>query len=222
MTGRGGLEGQAAVDLQILPLAVTMMAGPQIVAAVILVTTARPVRVSLAFLLGVAVATTAGVALTRWLCGLLGQVVSPGSPDHRGSAATVVQLVLVGLLALVAVKNVVRRRTVEPPKWLGSLMEAGPRKALTTGFLIILLMPSDIVVMLTVGANLEQHRAGLAAALPFIAATVLIAALPLLVYLLLGDRAQRAMPRLREWLTTHSWVVNVAACLIFIVLILTP
>ncbi|AQW55000.1 GAP family protein [Streptomyces violaceusniger] len=210
------------MDLQILPLAVTMMAGPQIVAAVILVTTARPVRVSLAFLLGVAVATAAGVALARGLCGLLGQVVAPGSPDHRGSAASVVQLVLVGLLALVAVKNVVKRRTVEPPKWLGALMEADARKALTTGFLIILFMPSDIVVMLTVGANLEQHQAGLAAALPFIAATVLIAALPLLVYLLLGDRARRAMPRLREWLATHSWVVNVAACLIFIVLILTP
>ncbi|AEM85338.1 GAP family protein [Streptomyces violaceusniger] len=222
MIGRRGLEGQAVVDLQILPLAVTMMAGPQIVAAVILVTTARPVRVSLAFLLGVAVATAAGVALARGLCGLLGQVVSPGSPADRGSAASVVQLVLVGLLALVAVKNVVKRRTVEPPKWLGALMEAGPRKALTTGLLIILLMPSDIVVMLTVGANLEQHRAGLAAALPFIAATVLIAALPLLGYLLLGDRARRAMPRLREWLATHSWVVNAAACLIFIVLILTP
>ncbi|GAA3368726.1 hypothetical protein GCM10017744_085910 [Streptomyces antimycoticus] len=222
MIGRRGLEGQAAVNLQILPLAVTMMAGPQIVAAVILVTTARPVRVSLAFLLGAAVATAAGVALARGLCGLLGQAVSPGSPAHRGSAASVVQLVLVGLLALAAVKNVVKRRTVEPPKWLGTLMEAGPRKALTTGLLIILLMPSDIVVMLTVGANLEQHQAGLAAALPFIAATVLIAALPLLVYLLLGDRARRAMPRLREWLATHSWVVNVAACLIFIVLILTP
>ncbi|MEU4896911.1 GAP family protein [Streptomyces sp. NPDC044780] len=210
------------MDLRILPLAVTMMAGPQIVAAVILVTTARPVRVCLAFLLGVAAATTAGVALALGLCGLLGQAVPPGSPADPGSAASVVQLVLVGLLALVAVKNVVRRRTVEPPKWLGSLMEAGPRKALTTGFLIILFMPSDIVVMLTVGVNLEQHEAGLAAAVPFIAATVLIAALPLLIYLLLGERARRAMPRLREWLTTHSWVINVAACLIFIVLILTP
>ncbi|MDW6058357.1 GAP family protein [Streptomyces sp. FXJ1.4098] len=53
------------MDLQILPLAVTMMAGPQIVAAVILVTAPRPVRVSLAFLLGVAVATAAGVTITR-------------------------------------------------------------------------------------------------------------------------------------------------------------
>ncbi|MBI0319329.1 GAP family protein [Streptomyces javensis] len=210
------------MDLQVLPLAVTMMAGPQIVAAVVLVTTARPVRVGLAFLLGVVVATAAGVALARGIFALLGQAIAPGDPSDRGVAAVVVQLVLVGLLALVAVKNVVKRRTVEPPKWLGSLMEAGPRKALTTGFLIILLMPSDIAVMLTVGANLEQHDAEWTAALPFVAATVLIAALPLLVYLLLGHRARRAMPRLREWLTTHSWVVNAAACLIFIVLILAP
>ncbi|TMU99023.1 GAP family protein [Streptomyces sp. DASNCL29] len=210
------------MGLQVLPLAVTMMAGPQIVAAVVLVTTARPVRVCLAFLLGVAIATAAGVALARGIFALLGQAIAPGDSSDRGVAAVVVQLVLVGLLALVAVKNVVKRRTVEPPKWLGSLMEAGPRKALTTGFLIILLMPSDIAVMLTVGANLEQHDADWTAALPFIAATLLIAALPLLVYLLLGDRARRAMPRLREWLTTHSWVVDVAACLIFIVIILAP
>ncbi|MFE2182158.1 GAP family protein [Streptomyces sp. NPDC059455] len=210
------------MELQVLPLAVTMMAGPQIVAAVVLVTTARPVRVCLAFLLGVAIATAVGVALARGIFALLGQAIAPGNSSDRGVAAVIVQLVLVGLLALVAVKNVVKRRTVELPKWLGSLMEVGPRKALTTGFLIILLMPSDIAVMLTVGANLEQHDADWTAALPFVAATVLIAALPLLFYLLLGDRARHAMPRLREWLTTHSWVVNVAACLIFIVLILAP
>ncbi|QLH20346.1 GAP family protein [Streptomyces sp. Rer75] len=210
------------MDLQILPLAVTMMAGPQIVAAVILVTTARPVRVSSAFLLGVAVATAVGVAVTRGIFALLGQAVSPGQPSDPGSAATIVQLVLVGLLVLVAMKNLVRRESVEPPKWLGSLMDAGPLRALRTGLLVILLMPSDVMVMLTVGAHLEQRRAGLAEALPFIGATVLIAALPLLLYLVFRRRARRAMPRLREWLNTHSWVVNVAACLLFIVLILTP
>ncbi|QKV91438.1 GAP family protein [Streptomyces sp. NA02950] len=209
------------MDLQILPLAVTMMAGPQIVADVILVTTRRPVRVSLAFLLGVAIATTAGVALTRGIFALLGSAVSPGSPEQRGSAATVLQLVLVGLLVAAAVKNYVKRETVEPPKWLGSLMEAGPGRALVTGLLIILCMPSDIVVMLTVGASLEQYDEGLVEALPFIGLTVLIAALPLLVYLLFGRRAREAMPRLREWLNSYSWVVNIAACLIFIVLILT-
>ncbi|MET7763917.1 GAP family protein [Streptomyces sp. NPDC005393] len=210
------------MDLQILPLAITMMAGPQIVAAVVLVTTARPVRVSLAFLLGVAFATTLGVAIARRIFGLLGSVVAPGSPSDRGAFETVLQLVLVGLLVVVAVKNYVKRETVEPPKWLGSLMRAGPYRAFMTGLLIILAMPSDIVVMLTVGASLRQHGAGLVSAVPFIAATVLIAALPLLVYLLFRKRARRAMPRVREWLTTHSWAVNIAACLIFIVLILSP
>ncbi|MFI1330463.1 GAP family protein [Streptomyces sp. NPDC020845] len=209
------------MDLQILPLAVTMMAGPQIVAAVILVTAPRPVRVSLAFLLGVAVATAAGVTITRGIFALLGQVVAPGSPSDPGSAGTVVQLVLVALLVFAAVKTYVRRETAEPPKWLGSLMEAGAWKAFTVGLLVILVMPSDIVVMLTVGASLEQHGVGVAAALPFIGLTVLIAALPLLVYLLAGERGRRAMPRVREWLTSHSWMVTIATCLLFIVLILT-
>ncbi|MGO4427099.1 GAP family protein, partial [Streptomyces sp. MCAF7] len=126
------------MDLQILPLAVTMMAGPQIVAAVILVTAPRPVRVSLAFLLGVAVATAAGVTITRGIFALLGQLVAPGSPSDRGSAGTVVQLVLVALLVFAAVKAYVRRETAEPPKWLGSLMEAGAWKAFTVGLLVIL------------------------------------------------------------------------------------
>lgn len=210
------------MDLQILPLAITMMAGPQIVSAVILVTAPRPVRVSLAFLLGVAVATAAGVTVTRGIFALLGLVVEPGSPSDRGSAGTVVQIVLVALLVFAAVKAYVQRKTAEPPKWLSSLMEAGPVKAFTVGLLIILVMPSDIVVMLTVGASLEQHGAGVAAALPFIGLTVLIAALPLLVYLFAGARGRRAMPRVREWLTSHSWVVTIASCLLFIVLILTP
>lgn len=210
------------MDLQILPLAITMMAGPQIVSAVILVTAPRPVRVSLAFLLGVAVATAAGVTVTRGIFALLGQVVEPGSPSDRGSAGTVVQIVLVALLVFAAVKAYVQRETAEPPNWLSSLMEAGPGKAFTVGLLIILVMPSDIVVMLTVGASLEQHGAGVAAALPFIGLTVLIAALPLLVYLFAGARGRRAMPRVREWLTSHSWVVTIASCLLFIVLILAP
>ena len=48
----------------------------------------------------------------------------------------------------------------------------------------------------------------------------LIAALPLLVYLLFRSRAQRVMPQVREWMNTHSWLVNIIACGIFIVLIL--
>ncbi|GLU48444.1 GAP family protein [Nocardiopsis ansamitocini] len=208
------------MNLQILPLAITMMMGPQIISAIILVTTGRPVRDSVAFLAGVALAASVGVTITRGIFSLLGHGVSLGDPSQRGSVGTVIQFGLVILLLGAAVKNYVRRETVEPPKWLSALMEAGPGKAFATGFLVILLMPSDIVVLLTVGANLEQNKASVVAALPFIGATVLIAALPLLALLLFHRRAATAMPRVREWANSHSWVINVVTCLIFVLLIL--
>lgn len=208
------------MDVQILTLAITMMAGPQIMCAIVLVTTKRPVRVSLSFLLGVAIATSAGVAITRGIFSLLGGEVSLGRPADSGSVGTIIQYVLIGLLVLGAGRNYVKRATIEPPKWLGMLMDAGPRKALRTGLLVILLMPSDIVVMLTVGANLEQHDVSFGGVLPFIGATVVVAALPLLTLLLFRERAERAMPEVRKWMSTHSWLINIICYLIFIALIL--
>jgi uncharacterized membrane protein YidH (DUF202 family) len=55
---------------------------------------------------------------------------------------------------------------------------------------------------------------------PFVAATILIAALPVLSYLLFRHRAQRAMPKVRDWMNTNSWLVNIIVYVVFIVLIL--
>lgn len=208
------------MSLEILPLAVTMMIGPQIISAVILVTSPRPVANSLAFVAGVVLAAVLGVEIAHGLAALLGEGVSLGDSDDTSSTGTILQLVLVAGLALLALKSYLGRETAEPPKWLGTLTDATPGTALRTGLLVILLMPSDIVVMLTVGVNLEQQDAGLVDALPFLGATALIAASPLLVYLLLGHRAAEAMPRLRKWLLTHSWLVSIAAYAVFIALIL--
>jgi hypothetical protein len=208
------------MELDILPLAVTMMAGPQIMSAVIFVTTDYPVPTSLAFVVGVAVATTVGVILALWVVGLVGDSTSLGDPDSKGSTGNVIQYVLVGLLILGAVKNWRGRETAEPPPWLGKLMSAGWKQALKTGILVILLMPSDILVMLTVGANLEHRTGSVVDAIPFIVATVLVAALPVLGYILFRRRAQRAMPQVRDWMNAKSWLVNIIVCGIFILLIL--
>ncbi|RFU36464.1 GAP family protein [Actinomadura logoneensis] len=208
------------MSLQVLPLAITMMAGPQIMSAIILTTTSRAVRVSLAFLLGVLIAVVVGVTITRSLFALLGSNVSLGKDSDNSSVGKIIQYVLVALLVLLILRDYRTRATSEPPKWLEALMEADPRRAFKTGFIMILVMPSDVMVMLTVGANLEQHHAGVGSAAAFIAATVLIAALPLLALLLFRRRAQRAMPAVRDWMNSHSWVVNIICCLIFIVIIL--
>jgi uncharacterized membrane protein YidH (DUF202 family) len=68
--------------------------------------------------------------------------------------------------------------------------------------------------------NLAQNDASLLGAVPFVLATILIAALPLLSYLLFRRRAERAMPKVRDWMNTHSWLVNIIVYIIFIILIL--
>ena len=59
------------------------------------------------------------------------------------------------------------------------------------------------------------------AALPFIVVTVLVAALPLLLYLLFHRRAQRLLPKVRDWMNTNSWLVNIIVYVVFILLILS-
>ena len=204
------------MNAQILPLAITMMAGPQIMTAIIFVTHPSPVRVSLAFLVGVAVAATLGTTIYFLLAG----TIDLGDPSDRGSTGKIIQYVLVGLLLLLAIRTYRHRETAEPPKWMGSLLQASPRRALTMGFLLIFVMPTDIASMLTIGVNLEQRGDSLIAAVPFLALTVLIAALPLLAYLLLGTRAKEAMPKARDWMSSNSWLVNIIVLGIFIFLIL--
>jgi hypothetical protein len=208
------------MTLQILPLAITMNAGPQIMSALIFVTAQKPLKLSAAFLAGVAIAVTGGVTLTFTLATLLGNGIPLGDPSNSGSLGNILQYLLVGLLVFLAIKSYVRRETTEPPRWLGTLQNAKPSTAFKTGLLLLSVFPSDFVILLTVGTNLAQNNARLLAALPFIALTILIAALPVLFYLLFRRRAQRAMPKVRDWMNANSWLVNIIVYVIFIVLIL--
>ena len=208
------------MTLQILPLAITMNAGPQIMSALIFVTAQKPLKLSAAFLAGVAIAVTGGVTLTFTLATLLGNGIPLGDPSNSGSLGNILQYLLVGLLVFLAIKSYVRRETTEPPRWLGTLQNAKPRTAFKAGLLLLSVFPSDFVILLTVGTNLAQNNARLLAALPFIALTILIAALPVLFYLLFRRRAQRAMPKVRDWMNANSWLVNIIVYVIFIVLIL--
>jgi len=197
-----------------------MNAGPQIMSAIIFVTAARPLKLSAYFLAGVVIAVTAGLTITYTLATLLGNSTSLGDSSDSGSLGNIIQYLLVGLLVFVSIRNYVRRETIEPPRWLGALQNATPRMAFTTGLLLLSVFPSDLVILVTVGVNLAQNDASLLGAVPFIAATILIAALPVLSYLLFHRRAVRAMPKVRDWMNTHSWLVNIIVYVVFIVLIL--
>jgi threonine/homoserine/homoserine lactone efflux protein len=203
------------MSLEILPLAITMMAGPQIMSAIIFVTTSKPVKLSAYFLAAVAIAATLSVTIFY----VIANNFSLGDPNDSSSTGNIIQYVLVGLLVLLSIRNVRRRETIEPPKWMGTLQNAEPGTAFKTGFLLISLMPSDLLIMMTVATNLAQNNSSFVAALPFLAATVLVAALPVLFYVLFRSRAQEFMPKVRDWMNNTAWAVNIIVYAIFIVLI---
>ena len=208
------------MSLTVLPLAITMNAGPQIMSAIIFITASKPLKLSAYFLAGVVIAVTAGVTITYTVATTLGNSISLGDPSNSGSLGNIIQYLLVGLLVFLSIKNYVGRETIEPPGWLGALQNAKPRTAFTTGLLLLSVFPSDFVVLMTVGVNLAQQNASLLSAVPFVLATIFIAALPVLSYLLFRRRAQRLMPKVRDWMNTHSWLVNIIVYIIFIILIL--
>ena len=208
------------MSLAILPLAITMNAGPQIMSALIFITASKPLKLSAAFLAGVVIAVSVGLTITYTIATALGTSISLGDPSEASSIGNIIQYVLVALLIFLSIKNYVRRESIEPPRWLGALQNAKPKTAFTTGLLLLSVFPSDFVILITVGMNLAQNDASLVAGLPFVLATIIIAALPAMFYLVFHRRAQRMMPKVRDWMNANSWLVNIIVYVIFILLIL--
>jgi hypothetical protein len=197
-----------------------MMAGPQIMSAVMLTTSKRPISNSLAFVTAVFVTASVGVFLYSLIGNAIGQAVSLHDESGPSAVAKCIQLGLVGLLVWLAIKSFLGRKTAKQPKWMDTLIDATPKKAFTLGATLIFLMPTDIIVMLTVGVNLASNNLSLIDAWPFLLLTTLIAALPLLTYLLFYRRAQTLMPKARDWMQQSSWLINIFVYAIFIFLIL--
>lgn len=210
------------MQLDILPLAITTMLGPQILASIIFVTSKRNVaKVSVSYLLGLLFAATTFIAAVFIIARLLG--ISANSAGHAPKKVNAIEIILVGLLIFASIRSYLLRATSKPPKWLAKLEDTSPKGAFELGLVLIYFMPSDILVMVTVGLHIAGHGsnpADLLVAVPFLALMMLIAAFPLLAYAVFGKRAHQAMPKIRDWIQGNSWLVNVAVYCLFIYLIL--
>ena len=200
-----------------MPLAFTMMIGPQIITSIILVTAKDVVRPSLAYILGVAVASLSGTLVFALLARIFDWTKEgAGEPSP---VALFIQTALVLLLIFASIRTYMKRATITLPKWMSKLQNPNSREMFKLGLLLILLMPSDLIIMATVGINLASNSQNQIALFPFIALTVLIAAMPLLFYLLFHKKAVEVMPKVREWMNGNSWVVSITAYVIFIILL---
>jgi cytochrome c biogenesis protein CcdA len=187
-----------------------MVMGPQILTSIFLVTSKEPVKNSIALLIGVVLA--ASISLLIWF----GIVKAIGIHPKSGGGPTTMDWIVSGLLALAAIHTFLGRGTASVPKWMSALQEAEPKRAFSLGFLLILLMPTDIVAVISTANWLHDNGNDVWQGWPLIAATTLLMALPFLAYSLLGHRARNAMPGIRNWLTSNAWLVNVIVIVYFI------
>jgi hypothetical protein len=190
----------------VLPMAFVMVAGPQIVTAILLATGTRPRRESAFFLLGAGVATFIGVTASYFLTGLVKRGGAPLGGDARVERA--IDVAIVVLLVFLAWKVSRERGRSQPPPWMAKLESATPLFSLRIGFLLFLLLPGDLISMFTVGAYLAHHGAPWWHGLVFVGLTVALAGVPLLLLVALGKRAQALLPKARDWMTKNSWVVS--------------
>ncbi|GAA0241952.1 GAP family protein [Haladaptatus pallidirubidus] len=193
--------------LDVLPLAFVMVAGPQILSAIFLATSENWRQNSAAYVLGAAISISLVVTLVYFAGDIaLGQ----GTTNN-----TLYGIILV--LLLVAMVNVFRTRgETEPPKWMAKLTSANPRFSFRLGFLLMGFFPSDLLTSAAVGSYLAAQEAPWTDALPFIGLTLLILAIPSLILLAFGDRAEASLPKARDWMETNSWIINEVVLLFFI------
>jgi threonine/homoserine/homoserine lactone efflux protein len=196
----------------VLPMAVVMSAGPQIVTATFFATSQGAKRNSLAFLAGVATSTTIGVTVFF----LLGSGIAGKQEERKDWLDWLIIALLVFLLIWVFLK----RKETHPPKWMGRLQSANARFAVTIGLLLYLLMPTDLIAMATVGSYIAHQGEPWWHTLGFVVLTTLIAGLPFIVLLAMGKRAESVLPRIREWMNANSWMVNEAVLLFFLAMTL--
>ncbi|HEX2462032.1 MAG TPA: GAP family protein [Vicinamibacterales bacterium] len=191
----------------LLPMAFVMVAGPQILSAVFLATSEDWRRNSIAFMAGAAVSITAVVTAAYLL--------SDGA-SRAGASDTTLYVVVLVLLVAAMIHAYVKRHETRPPKWMGRLQTASPGFSFKLGLLLLGIFPTDILTSVAVGTYLAAHDEPWWQGLPFVALTLLILAIPALLLLGFGPRAQAFLPKAREWMTTNSWIVNEIVLVFFV------
>ena len=215
---RPGDQTGAAIG-QVLPLAVGVALSPVPIIAVALMLMSQRARLN------------GPVFVIGWLIGLavIGVVVlavaGPGGASSDGKPATwvsVLKLVLGLLLLLLAVRQWHGRprpgQEVEAPKWMGSVERFSPGKAVGAGAVLSGANPKNLLLAIGAAAAIAQTGIGsgdqaIAYVVFALIATLGVAA-PVVMFLALGDRSQRILAGLRDWMGQHNAVIMAVICLI--------
>jgi Sap, sulfolipid-1-addressing protein len=192
-----------------------MIAGPQIISAFFFATSENWKGTSLAYALGALISVTAFVTAAYFIAK---GVKGGGGDASNRSSGHVIDAIVLALLVFAAVYVFLKRKTSEPPKWMGKLQTATPKFAFTLGLLLLGVFPTDIISSFSVGASISRDGNPWSYTVPFILLTVFLVALPALCVVVVGKRAAEFLPKARDWMNDNSWVVSEIVIGLFIVI----
>jgi hypothetical protein len=210
--------GQAIGDS--LPLAIGVAISPiPIIAIILMLLSKRAGANSASFLIG----WVAGIAIVT---SVVVAVAGTATLQTTSGPTTTVSWIKVGLgvlLLLVGVRDWRKRPkgTEQPslPKWLTTIENVTPPKAGGLGFVLSAINPKNLLLIVAGGMAIDQGATGSGQkAVSIVVFTVLAAgtvALPVILNLVMGQRARRTLESMNEWLRVNN--ATVMAVLILVI-----
>lgn len=204
----------------ILPLAIGVALSPLPIVAVILMLFSKKARsTSLSFLLG----WFLGITVVATVVVFVADPAQQATGGEDSPLTIIVHLVLGVLLLFLAYQDWKKRpkpgEEVEVPKWMNSIDSMTAGKALVMGALLSGVNPKNLALIL--GAGVAIAAAGLNSTQTIIALIVFIiiacvsVAAPVIIYLVMGDKATPTLNSWKAWLTHNNATVMMVILLLF-------
>jgi threonine/homoserine/homoserine lactone efflux protein len=205
---------------EILPLALGVALSPlPIVAVILMLFTNNARKTSLAFLVG----WFLGITIVALAVILIANPANQATGGEESSLYAIVHIAL-GLLLLVAAYRDWKKRPkpgeeVAVPKWMASIDSITAGKALGMGALLSGVNPKNLALIMSAGvaiaaAGLDASQT-LVVLIIFIFIACISVAAPVVVYLVMGDRATPILNSWKAWLTYNNTTVMMILLLVF-------
>ncbi len=209
---------------EVLPFAIGVAISPIPIIAVILVLFSARARVNgPLFLIGWVV----GVSVVAAVVYLIADATDVGTDRDASDRSHWIKLGLGVLLVLLAIRHWRKRpapgEAPAAPKWMTAIDTLTPVKTGGLGVLLSAVNPKNLALSLAAGASLAQANVPTGEATAGLIVFVLIAsagiAVPVVSYLVGGERAAQMLEGWRTWLSVHNTAVMAVLFLVFGVLL---
>ncbi|WP_155372664.1 GAP family protein [Catellatospora vulcania] len=208
----------------VMPYALGVAASPLPIIAVILVLFSDRARIAGPAFLAGALAGVIAVSAAVYLLSGYGYL----DGDHQGGTVSQVVRIGLGLVLLFAgYLHLARHRRAKGqhamPKWMASADRWSPVKAAILALLMYGVDPKNLALCAGAAKGLAASSTVVAmvALSLFAVVACLPVAVPVILYLVGGDRAARHLDRLKTWLSKHHLLVMAGLLVVFGVLLIS-